>query len=130
VWGVEEKNPFYYTFSQIVDRFIEPPSLPPDAPDTFRFATPGKLRDILTEAGGIASSERLFKFSITAFVSAEDFWTLRTEMSEKLREKLASLSTKQRTKLKNEVIEALHAYSADGSLSFPAQVLIISGMKR
>jgi SAM-dependent methyltransferase len=130
VWDFAERNPFHCTLTQIVDRYVEPTSLPPDAPDTFRFAMPGKLRGILAEAGAIASSERLFQFSIRASVSAEDFWTLRTEMSEKLREKLGKLSMKQRTKLRSAVIDALQAYSANGELSFPAQVLIISGMKR
>jgi SAM-dependent methyltransferase len=129
VWHFAERNPFHYTLSQIVDRYVEPPPLPPDAPDAFRFATPGKLRDILTEAGAIASSERVFRFSIRASMSVHDFWTLRTDMSEKLREKLAILSEEQTTELKDTVIDALRAYSINGELNFPAQVLILSGTK-
>ena len=67
----------------------------PDALDAFRFAAPGKLRDVLREAGAVAPSERLLQFTIHAPVSVEDFWTLRCETSETLRKKLAMLSSGQ-----------------------------------
>ena len=40
----------------------------------------------------MAPSERLLQFNIQAPISVEDFWTLRCEMSEKLRGKIAKLS--------------------------------------
>jgi hypothetical protein len=50
-------------------------------------------------------------------------------MSDKLRAKLARLPKEQMAELKREVIEALRAFSADGGMSFPAEVLIVSGRK-
>ena len=50
-------------------------------------------------------------------------------MSDKLRTKLSTLSEQQMAGLKREVIEALGAFSADGGMSFPAEVLIVSGGK-
>src|SRR6266699_3852806 len=95
VWHLAERNPFFYTLSQIIERYVDSAPPAPDAPDTFRFASPGKLRDVLGEAGAMAPSERLLQFTIQAPISVEDFWTLRCEMSEKLREKIAMLSTEQ-----------------------------------
>ena len=129
VWHFAENNPFHYTVSRVVERYVESPLPPPDAPDAFRFAAPGKLREVLAEAGAIAASERLLRFSIKAAISIEDFWTLRHEMSEKLREKLAILSKDQMTEVKREVMDALRAYSTEGGMSFPAEVLIVSGKK-
>jgi ubiquinone/menaquinone biosynthesis C-methylase UbiE len=129
VWHSAETNPFFTTLSGVIDRFVDSPPLAPDAPDAFRFASPGKLRDVLAEAGAIAPVERLLQFTIQAPLPVEDFWTLRTEMSEKLRTKLALLSREQLAELKSQVFEALHEYSTGHGLSFPAEVLIVSGTK-
>ena len=48
-------------------------------------------------------------------------------MSEKLREKVAMLSREQLTEVKREALEA--SYSTDRGMSFPAEVLIVSGTK-
>ena len=72
-------------------------------------------------------SERLLQFRIQAPISVEDFWTLRREMSDKLNEKMAMLSKKQATKVKGEMLEALTEYSTERGMSFPAEVLIVSG---
>jgi SAM-dependent methyltransferase len=129
VWHCNEKNPFFYTTSRVVERFIDSPPPAPDAPDAFRFATPGKLRDVFVEAGAIAPSERLLQFTIRAPLSPEDFWTLRCEMSEKLREALATLTGEQLAEVKRQSLEELRAYCLDGGMSFPAEVLIVSGTK-
>ncbi len=77
----------------------------------------------------MAPCERLLQFTIQAPISVEDFWTLRSEMSEKLREKVAMLSREQLTEVKREALEALREYSTDRGMSFPAEVLIVSGTK-
>src|SRR6266852_6814635 len=95
VWHFAERNPFHYSLSRVIDRYVDSPPPPPDALDAFRFASPGKLRAALNEAGAIAPAERLLQFRINAPISIEDFWTLRLEMSDKLREKISALSKQQ-----------------------------------
>jgi ubiquinone/menaquinone biosynthesis C-methylase UbiE len=127
VWHFAERNPFHYSFSRVIDRYVESPPIAPDAPDAFRFASEGKLRDVLGEAGAMATSERLLQFKIDAPILLEDFWTLRCEMSEKLREKFATLSGEQLAEVKRQTLEALREYSTDRGLSFPGEVLIVNG---
>jgi SAM-dependent methyltransferase len=129
VWYFAERNPFHCSLARVVERFVVSPPPAPDAPDAFRFANPGKLRDLLGEAGAMAPAERLLQFTIRAPISVEDFWTLRLEMSEKLREKIAVLSNDQVTEVKRHALQALRQYSTDGGMSFPAEVLIVSGTK-
>jgi SAM-dependent methyltransferase len=129
VWHLPESNPFFYTLSQVMERFIESPPTAPDAPDAFRFAVSGRLREVLDQAGAIASSERLLPFNIEAPVPVEDFWALRIEMSEKLREKVASLSPEQLSEAKRQALEVMGDYSTTRGMRFPAQVLIVSGTK-
>ena len=129
VWHFPDRNPFHHTLQRVIERYVDSPAPAPDAPDAFRFASPGRLRDVLAQAGAMAPSERLLQFTIQAPVSVEDFWTLRCEMSEKLREKAAMLSMEQLTEVKRQSLEALRGYSTDRGMSFPAQVLIVSGTK-
>jgi ubiquinone/menaquinone biosynthesis C-methylase UbiE len=129
VWYFAENNPFHYALSRVIDRYVEPPPVAPDALDAFRFATPGKLRMIFDEAGATSVSERLLKFSIQAAISLEDFWTMRIEMSEKLREKIARLSNNQLVKVRRESLESLGEYCTSSGMSFPAEVLIVSAVK-
>jgi ubiquinone/menaquinone biosynthesis C-methylase UbiE len=128
-WHFAERNPFHYTVARVIERHVSSPPPAADSPDAFRFAEPGKLRAVLSEAGAAGASERLLQFSISASVSVEEFWTLRSEMSENLRSKLAKMPTEQIAEVKREAIEALLSYSGDGTMSFPAEVLIVTGSK-
>ena len=127
VWHYAERNPFHSTVSQIVEKYADSPAAIPDAPDAFRFAEPGKLLSILQKAGATAASERLLQFTIRASIPVEDFWTLRSEMSEKLRSKLARLPETRLAELQREVVEAIREYESEGAIRFPAEVLIVSG---
>jgi len=129
VWYFAQRNPFHYILSRVVERYVDSPPPAPDAPDAFRYAEPGKLLAIVSEAGASAISERVFQFTIRASVSLEQFWTLRTELSEQLRSKLAKISQEQMAEVKRETIEALRAYSDDQAVSMPAEVLIVTGCK-
>ncbi len=129
VWYLAEKNPFLSTAAQILAEYIDSPPPEEDAPDTYRFAAPGKLRNLLAAAGAEAPSERLFRFHIEAPVSAEQFWTLRCEMSEKLRDAMAALSAQQVAEVKARCIEAIRAYSVEGGMRMPAEVVIVSAAK-
>jgi ubiquinone/menaquinone biosynthesis C-methylase UbiE len=130
VWGPAEANPFFHVLSRIIEQYIDAPSPVPETQDPFRYAAPGKLRDVLSEAGALNPTERVFSFPVCAPISVEDFWTVRIEMSERLRESMAKLSSGQQADAKRQGIEALRQYSTDEGLSIPAQVLIVSGMKR
>ena len=130
VWHVADRNPFHHTLSRVMDRYVEPTPVAPDTPDAFRFATPGKLAEILTAAGVAAVSERLFQFAIEAPMPVEDFLTLRCEMSEKLRGKMAGLPQEQAKEVIREMLEAIREYSSERGVSLPAEVLMVSGAKR
>jgi ubiquinone/menaquinone biosynthesis C-methylase UbiE len=130
VWSSIERNPFHSVLSQILARFVESTPLAPDAPDAFRFASPGKLLRVLSDAGVAAPSERILQFKIDAHVSAEDFLSLRGEMSESFQKKLAKLSAQQRAEVKRLALEAYRNYSDGRGMSFPAEVLILSGAKK
>lgn len=128
-WHFAERNPFHFSLSRVIDRYVYSPAPKPDALDAFRFAAPGSLREILGVAGVTAVTERLLRFKIHAPMTVEDYLALRLEISEKLREKMSTLSQKQMTEVKREALESIREYSTDRGISFPAEVLIVSGRK-
>jgi ubiquinone/menaquinone biosynthesis C-methylase UbiE len=129
VWGPKEANPFFWTVSDVVDQFVESPEEDPNAPDAFRFASPGKLAGILEKAGAENVVERQLDFQIEEKISFEQFWQLRTEMSESLREKMARLTPAQLPTIKQAAADAAQKFFVSGKMSFPAQALIVSGRK-
>ena len=128
-WGPKEANPFFSTVADVIDRFLEVPPQDPDAPDAFRFAVPGKLAGILEKADAKNVIERQLNFQIEAAISFEQFWQLRTEMSGTLREKMARLAPAQLPTVKQAVADAARRYFVSGTMSFPAEALIVSGKK-
>jgi ubiquinone/menaquinone biosynthesis C-methylase UbiE len=129
VWHFAEQNPFHFALSRVIDRYVDAPPFDPEALDAFRFAPRGKLMEVFSQAGAVARSERLLQFTIEAPVSVEDFWNLRREMSEKLNEKFEMLPADQKPKVKREMLSSLAEYSTGNAMSFPAEVLIVSGAK-
>ena len=129
VWHERDANPFAYTVNDAVSRHIKMQPEDPDAPGAFRFAASGKLARILTEAGATNVRERLLKFQIEAPISREEFWEMRSGTSGTLREKLDALSSDLRLTIANEVKEAVTEFFPNEQMSFPAQMLIVSGDK-
>ena len=128
-WGPKEANPFFSTVTDVMDRFVESAPQDPDAPDVFRFAVPGKLAGILENADAKNVIERQLNFQIKAAISFEQFWQLRTEMSGTLRGRMAGLTPAQLPTIKQAVADAARRYFVSGTMSFPAQALIVSGRK-
>ncbi len=126
VWGAREANPFFSAVGSVMDRFVE--DLPDDdGPDPFHFAEPGKLAGILGRAGSREVVERKLNFQMRSNLSFEQFWQLRAEMSETMREKLARVTPGQLVEIKQAAAAAAKPYFAEGTMNFPAEALIVTG---
>lgn len=129
VWYKSELNPFCYVITNVVSRHVETPPADPDAPGAFRFAEPGKLAGILKEAGAIEVKERIVEFDLAAPISAEGFWTLRSETSDTLRRKLRNLTPDQQSQIGKEVQQEVQEFFPAGQMQFPTQMIIVTGKK-
>ena len=129
VWHFPENNPFHSALARVVDPVVPPQVSPPDAPEAFRFAAPGKLKRVLQEAGAADPTERVFPFSIEAAMSVEEFWSFRLEWSGILRDRLATLSPERFAKVREQALESFRQFTTDGELRFPAEVLLVSARK-
>ena len=129
VWADRELNPFFTVISEVLNRFVPAEPEDEDAPAAFRFARPGKLAKLLEEARAVSVNERALQFDTEAPVDISEFWGLRTEMSDTFRTKLAKLAPDEVSAVRDAVLKAAAVYFESGSMSFPSQVLIVSGVK-
>jgi ubiquinone/menaquinone biosynthesis C-methylase UbiE len=129
VWCSAERNPFHWALSRVVRKHVDSPLPDPDAPDAFRFAPKGKLRNLLVEAGVPNPVEHLLQFRIEAPLPIEEFLQLRLEMSEKLRETFAAFSPEELAEARREMFDSLGEFATGSAMSFPAEVLIVSATR-
>ncbi|HEX8846152.1 MAG TPA: class I SAM-dependent methyltransferase [Pyrinomonadaceae bacterium] len=129
VWHKSDLNPFAAVVTNVISRYVETPPAAPGAPDAFRFAEPGSLAHVLEKAGATDVRERVLKFHIEAPISPEEFWAMRSETSGTLREKLTELSEEERARVAQEVQQSAREFFPHNRMSFPAQMLIVTGKK-
>lgn len=129
VWHKSELNPFCHVITGVIDRHINPGAVDPDAPNAFRFAEPGKLAGVMTEAGASDVKEHVVKFNLEAPLSPPEFWTMRSQLSDTLREKLAKLSAGEQAQIKGEVEEAVQEFFPANQMRFPTQMIVVKGNK-
>jgi len=129
VWGTYQTNPYHHVLTDVLNRYVPGPPGDPDAPGAFRFAPPGKLKAIFIEAGAQDVRERLFQFRIEAPLTFDQFFEIRSEMSDSLRDKLRRMPADDLARFKEDVrANAAPYFSAEGC-DLPAEVLLVSGCK-
>ncbi len=129
VWGKSEVNPFCYLVTRVMDQHVKSPAADPDAPNAFRFAEPGTLTGAMTQAGAVDVEESTVEFDIAAPISAGQFWTMRSQTSDTLREKLKNLSADEQAQIASEIEQATKEFFPANQMKFPAQLLIATGRK-
>ena len=129
VWHKSELNPFCYIVTNVMSRHVESPPADPEAPNAFRFAEIGKLANVLTTAGAGEVDEQVLNFNIQAPISVSEFWAMRSETSDTLREKLANIPAGERAQIAIEVEQAAHEFFPANQMNFPAKMILVIGKK-
>jgi SAM-dependent methyltransferase len=129
VWGLKALNPYFAAASEAAARYVASPPDAPDAPGAWRFGDPGMLAELLEAAGAVEVRERRVAFDVAAPLDFDAFWAMRVEISDTLREKTALMSAGDRERLREEVREATRAYFSTGTMRFPAEAVVTSGIR-
>ncbi len=129
VWHKSELNPFCYVVTSVVDKFVDPAPADPEAPNAFRYAEPEKLANVMRQAGAINVEDHVIKFDIAAPVSPAEFWAMRSQTSDTLREKLTRLGSEEQSQMAREVERAVQEFFPQNQMKFPAQMIIARGTK-
>jgi ubiquinone/menaquinone biosynthesis C-methylase UbiE len=130
VWYKSDANPFCHLVSGVMEQHVKAPAPDPDAPNAFRFAEPGKLADVMKQAGAVDVRDEVVSFNLEAPLSALEFWTMRSQTSDTLREKLAKLPEAEQSQIAAEVEQAVKPFFPDNQMKFPTQMLIATGGKQ
>ena len=130
VWYKSDVNPFCYLVSGVMEQHVKAVEADPNAPNAFRFAEPGKLAGVMKQAGAIDVRDEIVSFDIEAPLTALEFWTMRSQTSDTLREKLAKLPASEQSQIAEEVQQAVKDFFPDNRMKFPTQMLIATGRKR
>jgi ubiquinone/menaquinone biosynthesis C-methylase UbiE len=129
VWAKSEVNPFCYLVTRVMEQHVKSPAADPDAPNAFRFAEPGKLTRVMTDAGAIDVEEDVITFDIEAPISPRQFWNLRSQTSDTLRQKLTKLSADEQAEIAVEIEQAVQEFFPANQMKFPAQFIIATGKR-
>lgn len=129
VWHRSELNPFCYVVTNVMDQHVAPTVPDPNAPSAFRFAEPGKLANVMRQAGAIDVEDAIVKFDIAAPISPLEFWAMRSQTSDTLRQKLTQLSEDAQLQITREIEQAVKEFFPGNQMKFPAQMLIATGKK-
>jgi len=130
VWYKSDVNPFCYLVSGVMEQHVKAADADPNAPNAFRFAELGKLAGIMKQAGAIDVRDEIVSFDIEAPLTALEFWNMRSQTSDTLREKLAKLPATEQSQIAEEVQHAVKDFFPGDQMKFPAQMLIATGRKR
>jgi len=113
----------------VMDSHVKSPVADPDAPSAFRFAERGKLTSVMKQAGAIDVEDDIVTFDIEAPISARQFWSMRSQTSDTLRDKLTTLSADEQAQISVEVEQAVKEFFPADQMKFPAQMIIATGNK-
>jgi ubiquinone/menaquinone biosynthesis C-methylase UbiE len=129
VWHRADTNPMFHLVTEHLKRYVSLPAEVKEQDDPFRFASKGALSKVARDAGANNIREEELEFSVRAPVLPEQFWELRTELSETLRDKLNTLSEQKRIALQKEVEESVRPYFTESHMSFPARTVLMTCTK-
>jgi SAM-dependent methyltransferase len=128
VWGSKERNPYFAVPAEIASRHAPSPDAPA-GPDPWDFGMPGHVARLLEAAGAERVEEQRVAFDIAAPLDFDRFWTVRVELSDTLRNRVAAVSDAVRQALADDVREATRAYFVDATMRFPAEAVVIAGFR-
>lgn len=128
VWNVAEKNYWVTAIGGTINRNMQLPTPPPEAPGMFRCAKSGLMQDVFKQAGlkNISEKEVAERLNIG---TADVYWNMMTEVAAPFVAALSKADDAMKAKIKKEVFEQLAEKYPDGKVNIDASALVIYGEK-
>ncbi len=128
VWTSPEQ-PFFASTVGALEKYVRAPSREPKDPDPFKFATPGSLSALMRDAGFQPVQEETRKTALTWPGSPEQFWEYFQVHTAPFRTLIDGLPQELRPQVASEVYRAAGKYFDGRQISFPAVILLVSGLR-
>ena len=127
-WGPPSKNPWATAIAGIVNKMLNLPIPPQDAPGIFRFPEAGSLSSLLKQVGFKEVQEKEITGEMS-YESPEQYWQMMTEVAAPIAMALGKTDPEMREKIRNSVLETVQSKMVEGRLSLPWSAWIVSGVK-
>jgi len=127
VWNVPEKNFWVTAIMSVINKNMQLPPPPPDAPGMFRCAKPGLIAGLFRQAGlkNVAEKEVSGKLNCG---TTDTYWNLMNDVAAPVVAALSKADDAMKQKIKNEVFE-LVMQKFPGKVVIDSNALVIYGEK-
>ncbi|MFX1706363.1 class I SAM-dependent methyltransferase [Chitinophaga sp. CC14] len=128
VWNVPEKNFWVTAIMGTINRNMELPPPPPDAPGMFRCAKDQLIAGLFEKAGlkNISQKEITGKLNCK---TTDVYWNMMTEIGAPIVAALSKCDDAMKEKIKREVFEAVNQKYPSGDVMIESSALVIYGEK-
>lgn len=128
VWNGPEKNFWVTAMGGTINRNMQIPAPPPEAPGMFRCAKEGFIQDLFQQAGLKNTSEKEVIGKLNAR-TADVYWNMMTEVAAPFVAALSQANDAMKEKIKTEVYQALNQKYPDGNILIHSSAIVIYGEK-
>lgn len=128
VWNVPEKNFWVTATMGAINRNMNLPAPPPDAPGMFRCAREGWVANLFAQAGlkNVSVKEVAGKLNCK---TADVYWAAMTEVAAPVVAALSQADDAMKEKIKKEVFQAISQKFPDGNVVIDSSALVVYGEK-
>ena len=128
VWNVPEKNFWVTVTGGTINRNMQLPVPPPEAPGMFRCAEEGLIQGLFQQAGLKNISEKEVTGKLKSGTT-DVYWNMMTEVAAPFVAALSQADDAMKEKIKTEVYQALNQKYPDGNIIIDSSALVIYGEK-
>ena len=129
VWSGAEKNFWVTAIGGTINRNMQIPPTPPEAPGMFRCAQNGLILNLYREAGLMNTSEMEVNGQLKCGTT-DVYWNMMTEVAAPFVSALSKADDGLREKIKGEVYQTVNQKYPDGNVLMDASALVIYGEKK
>jgi ubiquinone/menaquinone biosynthesis C-methylase UbiE len=129
VWNNAEKNFWVTAIGGTINRNMQLPPTPPEAPGMFRCAKSGFMVGLFDQAGLKNTSEKEVAGKLNCGTT-EVYWNMMTEVAAPFVSALSNADEQMKEKIKGEVYQAVNSRYPDGNILIDSSSLVIYGEKK
>lgn len=128
VWNVPEKNFWVTVIGSTINKNMQLPTLPPEAPGMFRCSKDRLIQNLFQQAGLKNTSEKEVTGKLKCG-TINVYWNMMTEVAAPFVASLSKADDAMREKIKREVYQAVNQKYPDGNITIDSSALVIFGEK-
>jgi ubiquinone/menaquinone biosynthesis C-methylase UbiE len=129
VWSGAEKNFWVTAIGGTINRNMQLPQPPPEAPGMFRCAQSGLILDLYQKAGLKNTIEKEVNGQLKCGTT-DVYWNMMTEVAAPFVAALSKADETMKNKIKEEVYQIVNQKYPDGNVFIDASALVIYGQKK